>query len=152
MKGYTCDQCGKSKSGTPAVEIRGVARRSGILLASALQEHVFCGANCFWIFFNEQGPAYVVRIPEMEHDVSKDRARVLHRIVRALHDGNCPKCGALHHPDEITVPGASRARPADSQFPTWKPRRRWQSFGRSWRRISRSSKNGGLPDEQARIH
>jgi hypothetical protein len=24
-----------------------------------------------------------------------DRARALHRVVRAMHDGNCPKCGHL---------------------------------------------------------
>lgn len=28
-------------------------------------------------------------------DVNADRARALHRIVRAMHDGNCPQCGAL---------------------------------------------------------
>jgi hypothetical protein len=28
-------------------------------------------------------------------DVSSDHARALHRVVRAMHDGNCPKCGYL---------------------------------------------------------
>lgn len=28
-------------------------------------------------------------------DVIIERARSLHRIVRALHDGHCPKCGAV---------------------------------------------------------
>lgn len=28
-------------------------------------------------------------------DVNADLARALHRVVRAMHDGNCPNCGAL---------------------------------------------------------
>lgn len=28
-------------------------------------------------------------------DVKADLARALHRVVRAMHDGNCPNCGAL---------------------------------------------------------
>lgn len=28
-------------------------------------------------------------------DVIIERARSLHRVVRALHDGNCPKCGEI---------------------------------------------------------
>jgi len=44
------------------------------------------------------------RIPSDKHneenrmlnlDVSPDHARALHRVVRAMHDGNCPKCGHL---------------------------------------------------------
>lgn len=35
-------------------------------------------------------------------DVIVERARSLHRIVRALHDGHCPKCGAVFLPDGFT--------------------------------------------------
>ena len=30
-------------------------------------------------------------------DVSSEGARALHRVVRAMHDGHCPKCGFLAH-------------------------------------------------------
>lgn len=32
---------------------------------------------------------------ELNNDVSAETARALHRVVRAMHDGNCPKCGHL---------------------------------------------------------
>lgn len=32
---------------------------------------------------------------ELNLDVSGDHARALHRVVRAMHDGHCPKCGYL---------------------------------------------------------
>lgn len=34
-------------------------------------------------------------LPAIAADVSAERARALHRVVRALHDGHCPNCGAL---------------------------------------------------------
>jgi len=39
----------------------------------------------------------------LNSDVSlaPDTARALHRVVRALHDGNCPKCGALNPSDTV---------------------------------------------------
>ena len=32
---------------------------------------------------------------ELALDVSAEEARALHRVVRAMHDGHCPKCGYL---------------------------------------------------------
>lgn len=32
---------------------------------------------------------------ELAMDVTVERARALHRIVRAMHDGHCPACGCL---------------------------------------------------------
>lgn len=32
---------------------------------------------------------------ELNNDVSSEEARALHRVVRAMHDGNCPKCGIV---------------------------------------------------------
>jgi hypothetical protein len=32
---------------------------------------------------------------ELALDVSAEEARALHRVVRAMHDGHCPKCGHL---------------------------------------------------------
>lgn len=31
----------------------------------------------------------------LNSDISGEQARALHRVVRAMHDGNCPKCGYL---------------------------------------------------------
>jgi len=30
-----------------------------------------------------------------------ERARALHRVVRAMHDGHCPKCGCLESSDKF---------------------------------------------------
>jgi len=30
-----------------------------------------------------------------------ERARALHRVVRAMHDGHCPKCGCLESADQF---------------------------------------------------
>ncbi len=40
---------------------------------------------------------------ELNNDVSMtpERARALHRVVRAMHDGNCPKCGGLFDAQEM---------------------------------------------------
>ena len=40
-----------------------------------------------------EGPAYTAQ--ELNIDVSAEGARALHRVVRAMHDGHCPKCGYL---------------------------------------------------------
>lgn len=56
MKGYTCDHCGKVYRGEPRVEIRGVARKSGILMPEARQEFTFCQPLCFWWYFTGQMP------------------------------------------------------------------------------------------------
>lgn len=41
-------------------------------------------------YLKATGPLY----PAQQVDVStEERARVLHRVVRALHDGHCPSCG-----------------------------------------------------------
>lgn len=37
------------------------------------------------------------------HDVQVDRARSLHRVVRALHDGNCPRCGFLFPSEDAII-------------------------------------------------
>jgi hypothetical protein len=34
-------------------------------------------------------------LSDLNLDVSADEARALHRVVRAMHDGHCPKCGYL---------------------------------------------------------
>lgn len=34
-------------------------------------------------------------MPAGELDVIAERARSLHRVVRALHDGHCPRCSAI---------------------------------------------------------
>lgn len=36
------------------------------------------------------------REAELNLSVSAEDARAMHRVVRALHDGHCPSCGALH--------------------------------------------------------
>lgn len=38
-------------------------------------------------------PYYTAK--ELNIDVSAEGARALHRVVRAMHDGHCPKCGYL---------------------------------------------------------
>lgn len=38
---------------------------------------------------------------EMNSDVTATEARALHRVVRAMHDGNCPKCGLLDAASEF---------------------------------------------------
>lgn len=38
---------------------------------------------------------------ELQLDVSAEHARALHRIVRAMHDGHCPKCGHLGGAEEF---------------------------------------------------
>ena len=32
---------------------------------------------------------------DLNNDVTATEARALHRVVRAMHDGNCPMCGLL---------------------------------------------------------
>jgi predicted RNA-binding Zn-ribbon protein involved in translation (DUF1610 family) len=34
-----------------------------------------------------------------EMDLSTERTRCLHRVVRALHDGHCPSCGFIFNPE-----------------------------------------------------
>lgn len=36
---------------------------------------------------------------ELALDVSAEEARALHRVIRAMHDGHCPKCGRIHPSD-----------------------------------------------------
>lgn len=36
-----------------------------------------------------------------ELNLDHDEARALHRIVRAMHDGECPKCHAVHQSDKM---------------------------------------------------
>lgn len=38
---------------------------------------------------------------ELQIDVTAEEARALHRIVRAMHDGHCPKCGHLGPADDF---------------------------------------------------
>lgn len=40
---------------------------------------------------------------ESEMDVKIDRARSLHRVVRSLHDGHCPKCAAIFEASRAIV-------------------------------------------------
>lgn len=37
----------------------------------------------------------------MNSDVTASESRALHRVVRAMHDGNCPKCGLLEPSHEF---------------------------------------------------
>lgn len=49
--------------------------------------------------------------PVLNSDVSADEARALHRVVRAMHDGNCPKCGHVGPDDTfkwLTPDGIAR--------------------------------------------
>lgn len=39
-----------------------------------------------------------------EQDVIVERARSLHRVVRALHDGHCPSCGAVFPCEDARQP------------------------------------------------
>lgn len=40
---------------------------------------------------------------ELNNDTDhSERARALHRVVRAMHDGECPKCHALHSSADMT--------------------------------------------------
>lgn len=50
---------------------------------------------------------------DLNSDVSinPDTARALHRVVRAIHDGNCPNCGHLDHVDEFRVNASFVADP-----------------------------------------
>lgn len=56
MKGYTCDQCGKQHNGRAPVKLKGVARKSGILLPSNQWHLTFCQPLCFWEWVGEQAP------------------------------------------------------------------------------------------------
>lgn len=42
-------------------------------------------------------------VSELNNDASMtpEKARALHRVVRAMHDGNCPKCGSLFDAQEM---------------------------------------------------
>lgn len=39
--------------------------------------------------------------PQLALDVSLEKARALHRVWRALNDGDCPKCHRFHAATEI---------------------------------------------------
>lgn len=39
--------------------------------------------------------------PNVQLNLDTDEARALHRIVRAMHDGECPKCHAIHPSDKM---------------------------------------------------
>lgn len=47
---------------------------------------------------------------ELQMDVSADKARALHRIVRAMHDGHCPKCGHLDDANKFVIDSKCEAR------------------------------------------
>ncbi len=49
-------------------------------------------ALCCYCFFLEQRWWIM---SELNSDTKADTARALHRVVRAMHDGNCPKCGNI---------------------------------------------------------
>ena len=49
---------------------------------------------------------------ELALDVTAEEARALHRVVRAMHDGHCPKCGHLGSADEFYYPALTRLDPA----------------------------------------
>lgn len=46
-------------------------------------------------------------------DIDFETARALHRIVRGMHDGECPKCHTLHFSDQMPVPDID---PDDKDF------------------------------------
>lgn len=52
---------------------------------------------------------------ELALDVSAEDARALHRVVRAMHDGHCPKCGHLG-PSESFVGGVWREHGGEILF------------------------------------
>lgn len=43
----------------------------------------------------EDVPVVVTEDANLNSDCTASEARALHRVVRAMHDGNCPKCGYL---------------------------------------------------------
>lgn len=52
-------------------------------------------------------------------DVSAEHARALHRIVRSMHDGHCPKCGYLGSSESFYASGMRQMQcPACSFFVT----------------------------------
>ncbi len=53
-----------------------------------------CGQQ---VFFNccGQETGGINRAAELQLDVTAEGARALQRVVRAMHDGHCPKCGHL---------------------------------------------------------
>ena len=61
MKGYTCNVCGEFKARDPHIELRGVKRRSGILLPSTFCEEVFCSDACFWKWILENAPEPLIK-------------------------------------------------------------------------------------------
>ena len=48
------------------MEMRGVARRSGILMPAHVQEFTFCQPLCFWAFIVEQMPENLTIPPELQ--------------------------------------------------------------------------------------
>lgn len=36
-------------------------------------------------------------------NLDHDEARAIHRVVRAMHDGECPKCHNIHNAEEMRV-------------------------------------------------
>lgn len=50
----------------------------------------------------EQPQEERINIPSLGIDISVDEhARCLHRIVRSMHDGHCPKCGEIHAAEKM---------------------------------------------------
>lgn len=42
-------------------------------------------------------------LPMVELNLDHEEARALHRIVRAMHDGECPKCHDIHASDRMVI-------------------------------------------------
>jgi len=53
-------------------------------------------------------------------DVIIERARSLHRVVRALHDGHCPSCGHIFQPHEQVASHGVQAYADREQCPKCK--------------------------------
>lgn len=53
---------------------------------------------------------------ELALDVSAEEARALHRVVRAMHDGHCPKCGYLGPADIFWRDDKPPNTPADDGY------------------------------------
>lgn len=53
---------------------------------------------------------------ELQLDVSAEGARALHRVVRAMHDGHCPKCGYLGPADIFWRDNKPPNTPADEGY------------------------------------
>ncbi len=54
---------------------------------------------------------------DLNLDVTAEHASALHRVVRAMHDGHCPKCGYLSPSEQFEVWRSNAHRTGDHRCP-----------------------------------